>query len=165
MMQTVGLILKGMFVGAIVGLFFGAYVVAFSSQYVFQVSDYAIKLDYEKATGRYVSAIILSFVVLFSYVGTFLAFASFGSWMRHALYGLVACIALVVGTALVGARINNERPFRRDYGAEQTCIDAARLCGIPASFIVGPLAGILVGGYWKKRRGPDVIDQTKIEVE
>ncbi len=149
--HIVGVILKGICVGALSGLVLGFYICVLTSRYVIQRADYSHPLFYENAEGRYNSTVILSFVLVFSVVGPFVASASYGRWMRHAVYGLVGCIGLVVVLALTGAVIKNEQPFHMNKISERTCIDAARLYGIPASFVIGPLAGILIGGYRDKR--------------
>lgn len=144
---TAFLVVKGICVGAVAGLLLGKYICVLTSNYVIQRTDYLHPLYYENAEGRYNSMVILSFVLVFSVVGPFVASASFGRWMRHAVYGLMCCIALVVGVALMGAAYLNEQPFHDSYMDGATCIDTARLYGIPASFVIGPLVGILIGRY------------------
>tara|TARA_R110002111_G_scaffold262504_1_gene338849 strand:- start:1052 stop:1480 length:429 start_codon:yes stop_codon:yes gene_type:complete len=132
----------------------GMYLCVLTIDYVIQRSDYAQPLLFEQAQIRYSSAVILSLMIVFSLVGPFIAAASFGPWLRHAVYGLVGCIALVVGVALVGAGIKNEQPFNKlksDGNGKTDCIDAARLYGIPVSFVIGPIAGILIGRQWIKQ--------------
>ncbi|MDF1743928.1 MAG: hypothetical protein P1V19_09535 [Gimesia sp.] len=150
LLRQTGVILKGIVGGAVVGLFLGIYVVGLTTHYVIQRSEYSYPLLYENAQGRYFTTVLLCFVIIFSVVGPFVASASFGPWLRHAVYGLVGCIALVVGVALVGAAIQSEQPFHKNKLSGRTCIDAARLYGIPASFVIGPLAGILIGGNRNK---------------
>ncbi|QDT97558.1 hypothetical protein [Gimesia aquarii] len=155
MVQSVGTILKGVCVGAFSGLLLGFYICVLTSQNVIQRADYTHPILYENADGRYNTAVILSFVLVFSVVGPFVASASYGRWMRHAIYGLVGCLAIVVAVALIGAAINNEQPFNMLKVAERSFIDAARVYGIPASFVIGPFAGIMIGRYRNKRREAD----------
>lgn len=152
LLRQTGVILKGIIGGVIIGLFLGLYVTMLTTQYVIPRSEYSHSLLYANAEGRYFTTVVLSFVIIFSVVGPFVASASFGTWMRDAVYGLVGCIALVVGVALVGAAIQSEQPFHIDKSSGRTCIDAARTYGIPLSFVIGPLAGIIIGSWWRKQK-------------
>ncbi len=151
MMHTAGSILKGVIVGAYIGYVLGKYLCILTSRYVIQYIDYTHSLYYEKAQERFCEMIVLSFVIVFAFIGPFVAAASFGRWMRHAVYGLVGCIALVVGVTLARAAYLDEQPFHESYMDGSTSIDAARLYGIPASFVIGPLAGILIGRFRDKK--------------
>lgn len=149
MMKRVGTTLKGVISGAFIGLFLGVYISNLTIGYVIQSTDYVNRTMFEMAESRFSSILILSFVTILTLIGPYVASTTFGPWPRHALYGLLGGVVLVVGIALLGAFIQGERPF---YGskllAEQTWIDAARGYGIPAAFVVGPIVGILIGRLW-----------------
>ncbi len=160
-----GLLLKGILAGAYIGYVLGYYICDLTSGYVIQNIDYTHSFYFEKAQERFRSMMVLSFVVVFAFIGPFVAAATFGRWMRHAVYGFVTCLVLVVICALVGAAKMNENPFhdRKRGNSKHTCIDAARYYGIPASLLVGPIAGIIIGGYRDKRRGSESTEPTDKE--
>ena len=149
--QRIRNILKGVIGGAFVGLFLGAYTASLTLGHVIQKADFAHPTLFEMAEFRYRWTLILSYLFVFSLMGPFFAAVTFGPWMRHAVYGLLGCVALVVGVALLGALISGEQPFNHFKGASRTWIDAARLYGVPASFVIGPIVGILIGRYQTKR--------------
>jgi len=155
LLRQIGVILKGIIAGAYIGYVLGKYICVLTSSYVIQSIDYSHSFYYAKTQERFSEMIVLSFVIVFTIVGPFVAAASLGRWMRHAFYGLLGCMTLVVEGALMRAAYLNENPFFNDsyhntHMIESTSIDAARLYGIPASFVIGPLAGILIGLYRKK---------------
>ena len=89
-------IISGIVGGALVGLLIGAYVVVLTEDHVIRRADYAHPLSYEQAQSRFSSTLLLAFVVIFAAIGPVLASASFGTWIRHAIYGMVAAIGTVV---------------------------------------------------------------------
>jgi len=150
-MNLVGTTLKGVIGGAYAGLIFGFFVSALTRDYVIQRGDYKLPLLFEEAQMRFTQVVILSCIVILSLIGPFIAAASFGPWIRHALYGLLGCVALVVGVALFGALVQGEQPLVNLKGAERTWIDRARFYGIPAAFVVGPIVGIVIGRLWLRQ--------------
>lgn len=155
-------IVKGVIGGAFAGLFVGVVLANLTVGYVIQRTDYVHATLFEMAERRYCNVVLLSVILLFVLIGPFFAAVSFGPWLRHAMYGLLGGVALVVGIALLGAWVQGERPF---YGnkvsSEENRIAAARGYGIPAAFVIGPLAGVLIGRYWKS--GPRDCSTTEIK--
>ncbi|QDU50442.1 hypothetical protein [Gimesia panareensis] len=147
--QRIAGILKGLIGGGFVGLFVGLVVSYLTIGYVVQRSDYIHPVLFEMAESRFRLTLILSFCTIFAVMGPFLVSVSFGPWLRHAVYGLLGGVALVVGIALVGALVEGEQPFINFKGSERTWIDEARGYGLPAAFVFGPFVGILIGRYWK----------------
>lgn len=138
-------IARGTLVGLLAGLLIGAYVSILSADYVVQRADYTTSLRYEEAQSRYASVVVSAFGVVFAVVGPVVAAASFGSWIRHAVYGLVGGIGLVLVVSLTCAAGLNQRPFNPHKTAYSTSIDLARLYFVPIAVIVGPICGILIG--------------------
>ncbi len=139
------IVIVGILGGVLVGFLIGAYIVILSEDHVIRRDDYAHPLLYEQSQLRYASTVMLAFVIVFAAIGPVIAAASFGPWIRHAVYGLVGGIGLVVAIALIGAAITNQQPFNVHKRSLHTWIDVARIYAIPASLILGPVFGILVG--------------------
>ena len=139
------IVIKGLVGGALVGCLTAAYVIVLTEDHVIRRDDFAYPLPYEQSQSRYRSTILLAFTVPFAAIGPVIAAASFGSWIRHAVYGLVGGLGLVVGVTLVTAVITNQQPFNMHRGAHSTYIDIARNYVVPAALIVGPVIGILIG--------------------
>lgn len=144
-------VFSGTFGGALVGFLIGAYVVVLSKDHVLHREDFSVALRYEQSQSRYVSTVLLAFVATFAAIGPFVAFASFGAWIRHAVYGLVSTIGTVVCVTLMAAAITGQQPINMMKGSPSTYIDVARLYAIPVAIIVGPIAGILVGNFIGRR--------------
>jgi hypothetical protein len=138
-------ILRGVVVGFLTGLLLGVYVCILSGSHVIRRSDYAFPILYEEAQSRYVSVILTSFSLVLAAVGPVVTAASFGPWIRHAVYGLVGGISLVLIVALVCAACLNQLPFNRSYLAYSTSIDLARMYFVPIAVVVGPICDIIVG--------------------
>ncbi|HUE74833.1 MAG TPA: hypothetical protein VMP01_28455 [Pirellulaceae bacterium] len=136
---------SGVVGGAMIGLLIGVYVLDLTVDYVVQHDDFAHPVAFEEAQARYSRTIVTAFVLAFSVVGPYVAAASFGPWIRHAVLGLVGSIVTVVIVALIAALLTNEQPFNRSKGSESTSIDIARMYGIPAAIVMGPVIAMLVG--------------------
>lgn len=144
-------VLGGILGGALVGFLIGAYVVILTEDHVIQREDFAVALRYEQSQSRYVSTVLLAFVVTFAGIGPFVASASFGGWIRHAVFGLVSTIGAVVCVTLIAAAITNQQPINMMKGSRSTYIDIARTYGVPVAIILGPVAGILMGRFIGRR--------------
>lgn len=138
-------VFSGTLGGTLVGLLIGAYVVVLSVDHVLHRGDFSVPIHYEQSKSRYVSTVLLAFVATFAAIGPFVAFASFGGWIRHAVYGLVVAIGTVVFVTLVAAAITGQQPINMMKGSPSTYIDVAREYAIPVAILVGPIFGILVG--------------------
>jgi len=143
--QLPQILLKGIIGGAFAGFLFGAYVAVLYKGHVIQRDDFNSPLAFEQAEQRYVSTTLLAFVSVFAGVGPFIAAGSFGPWVRHAVYGLVASVALVVVATLVAAGIANQQPFNMYKGSKSEWIDLGRVYLVPGALIAGPVAGLLIG--------------------
>ena len=143
-------LMKGLIGGALVGFLIGAYIVVLSKEHVIHREDFTYPLAFEQAEQRYLSTILLAFISVFAAIGPFIATASFGPWIRHAVYGLTGSVALVVGVTLFAARITNQQPFNRYKGSESTCIDLARIYLLPAALVTGPVIGLLIGALSRR---------------
>lgn len=145
-------ILSGVIGGMLVGGLVGIYVTEQTSNYVVQQDDYLAPSLYEQATGRYRHTILLAFVVSFALIGPFVANASFGDWLRPAVYGMVgAFILLILFTNMVS--LLSRQPSFNPKGPQGYHIDAARNYGVPAAVILGPAAGLLLQRWRSKPRG------------
>lgn len=144
-------VLSGILGGALVGFLIGAYVVVLTKDHVLHRYDFSIALHYEQSQSRYVSTVLLAFVATFAAIGPFVASASFGGWIRHAVYGLVSSIGTVVCVTLIAAAITGQQPINMMKGSPITYIDVERVYAIPVAIIVGPIAGILVGNFIGRR--------------
>ena len=142
------IIVSGIIGGSVIGLLVGAYVVVLTEDYVVQRDDFVRAIQFEQSQARYQIVVINAFVVVCGTLGPFIAAASFGRWIRHAVYGLVAGVGAVVAVTLVVAAIANQQPFNNAKGAQSTCIDFARNFVVPLALVAGPLAGILLGKRW-----------------
>lgn len=131
--------------GAFVGLLIGLYVVVLAEAIVLRRGDYVNALSFEQAQQRYRFAVSLAFVVVFAAMGPFVAMATFGKWLRHAVYGLMCAIMVVIGVTLIVAAITGQQPFGAVKGAGRVCIDFARNYAVPMAAVVGPWIGVLVG--------------------
>lgn len=140
---------KGILGGALVGFLISAYVVEVSREYVFQQEDFAHALAFEQTEQRYASTVVLALVLVFAGIGPFVAAATFGPWLRHAVYGFVGSFFVVVGMVVVAAALTNQQPFNMHKGSGSTWINIGRLYGVPAALLVGPVVGLLIG---KSRR-------------
>lgn len=149
------ILVRGILGGSLVGLLIGAYIIVLTGGFVVQRDDFSHPLVFERAELRYHSTVLVSFVVVFAAIGPFIAAGSYGLWIRHAVYGILASIALVVAVTLVAAMITNQQPINMYKGSKTTCIDIARNYALPAAAVVGPLAGILIGAQWRRRRVRD----------
>lgn len=138
-------IIGGIVGGALVGLLIGAYVGLLTEDHVIRRADFAQPQPYEQSKSRFLSTVLVAFALVFAAVGPVIASASFGRWIRHAVFGMVAAIGSVVVITLVTATITNQQPFNMMKGSPSTCIDIARNYAVPAAVIVGPIAGIWVG--------------------
>lgn len=156
-MKLIELILKGMVGGAFAGLILGFYVTVLTRNYVIQQSHYQTVIFFEEGRVRYMQVVMLSIIGILSLIGPFIAAADYGPWLRHAVYGLVGCISLVVGAALLGTIIRKEHFVYHSKMAEMTCIDAARLYGLPTAFVLGPIAGVLIGRCREKQYGKKMV--------
>lgn len=152
------IVVSGILGGALVGFLIGAYVVVLTGDHVIRRDDYRHPLPFEQSQSRYRTTVLLAFVVVFAAIGPIIAAASFGSWIRHAVYGAVGGIGLVVAVALIAAAITNQQPFNSNKESHGTCIDIARNYAVPVALIVGPIAGMLIG-RWRccrsSARSPD----------
>jgi hypothetical protein len=109
-------------------------------------------VPYEHSQSRYASTVLLAFVVVFAAIGPVIAAASFGPWIRHAVYGLVGGVGLVVVVALIGAAITNQQPFNMNKVSHSTWTDIARIYAVPVMLIIGPVSGILIGRICRRLR-------------
>ncbi len=147
-------VLSGILGGALVGFLVGAYVVVLSQGHVIRRDDFADALAYEQTQWRFISTVVAAFVVVFAAIGPVVASASFGVWIRHAVYGMVSAVGVVVGVTLIAAAITGQQPLNMTKGSPSTYIDIARAYAVPVAIITGPIAGILIGrflGYRKIR--------------
>lgn len=140
-------VIGGILGGGLVGFLIGAYVVVLTHDYVIRSDDYAHPLQYEQSQTRFASTVLLAFIIVFASIGPIIAFASFGTWIRHAVYGMVSAIGMVVIVALIAAAITNQQPFNTMKGSQRTCIDIACTYAVPAAIILGPGAGILAARF------------------
>ena len=144
-------VLSGILGGALVGFLIGMYVAVLTESQVIRRDDYAVDLLYEQAKLRYVSTVLLAFVVVFAAIGPVVASATFGGWIRHAVYGLVSAIAIVVCLTLVAAAITGQQPINMMKGSPSTYIDFARIYAVPIAMLFGPIAGIVIGRFLGRR--------------
>lgn len=157
-------LISGVVGGAMVGFLIGVYVLNLTADYVVQHGDFADPRAFEVAQARFIRTTLAAFVAAFAIVGPYVAAASFGPWIRHAVLGLVGGIAAVVVAALVTALVANEQPFNRRKGAESISIDIARLYGVPAAIGVGPVIGILVGRRRNRARSTNAVTSKGVAV-
>jgi predicted small integral membrane protein len=120
-------VLSGILGGTLVGFLIGMYVVVLTESHVIRRDDYAAALFHEQAQLRYVSTVLQAFVVVFAAIGPVVASASFGGWIRHAIYGLVSAIALVVCVTLVAAALTGQQPINMMRESPSTYINFARI--------------------------------------
>jgi len=144
-------VFSGILGGALVGFLIGAYVAVLTKDHVLHRDDFSIALHYEQSQARYVATVLLAFVATFAVIGPFVASASFGGWIRYAVYGLVSSIGIVVCVTLMAAAIKGQQPINMMKVSPSTYIDVARVYAIPGAIIVGPIAGILVGKFIGRR--------------
>lgn len=150
-MKLVETILKGVLGGVFTGFILGFYLTVLTRDYVIEPGHFQTDVLFEQGQVRFTQVVMLGCMGILALVGPFIVAAEFGPWMRHAVYGLVGCLTLVVGGALLGSRLRNEPLVYNSKMADTTCIDMARLYGIPAAFVLGPLVGIMIGRYCEKR--------------
>lgn len=139
------IVVKGILVGGLIGFLSGAYVALLTKGYVLRREDYLSSILYEQTKSRFIFSMLLTFVIVFAAIGPVVAAASFGPWLRHAVFGLVGGIGTVVFCALACAAIANQQPFNMRKGSSSTYIGRARVYAIPMAFIVGPIVGIWLG--------------------
>ena len=144
---TPQILMKGILGGALVGFLIGAYVVVLSREHLIQREDFTHPIAFEQAEERYASTMLLAFVVVFAAIGPFVVAASFGPWIRHAVYGAIVGIVVVVAVTLVVAHRRNEQPFNHYKGASGACIDFARQVGLPIGALVGCVIGLAIRRY------------------
>ncbi len=114
---------SGILGGVLVGFLIGVYVVVLTADHVIRRDDFLHPLQFEQSESRYGRTVLLAFMIVFASIGPFIAAASFGSWIRHAVYGLVGGVGLVVVVTLIAAAISNQQPFNTYKGSQSTCID------------------------------------------
>lgn len=149
--RVIWILSRGIIGGVLVGFLIGAYVVMLTEHHVIQRDDYVYPIRFEQAESRYGTTVLFAFVVVFAAIGPFVAAASFGPWIRHAVYGLTCGIAVVAGVALVSAIVTDQQPFNMQKGSKSTCIDIARIYTLPVAIVVGPAVGILTGALLCRR--------------
>ena len=146
--------MKGIIGGVLVGLFIGSYVTVLSKDHVIKRDDFSHPIAYEQAESRYISTVILAFTSVFAAIGPFVAAASIGPWISHAIYDLTGCVIVVVAATLLAAGIRNEEPFNSNKVAKSTCIDLARNYFLPAALVTGPVFGLLIGRSIRRSERP-----------
>jgi len=145
------IVFKGIVGGALVGAVIGAYAVVLTEDHVVQPDGFARPLFFEQDQARYASTVLVAFIGVFTAIGPFIVAASFGPWIRHAVYGLVGSVGLVVVVALIAAAIMNQQPFNMNKVSHSTCIDIARIYAVPIAIIIGPAVGIQAGTLWRRQ--------------
>ena len=141
-------VIGGLFLGSLVG----AYIVVQTHETVIQRDAYKTSLLWEQAESTYVKTTVTAFAITFAFVGAFVSNATFGPWLRPAVYGvLYSFIALVVFTVLAAA-VTGQQPVNMQKGSSRTIIDVARSYGVFVSIVVGPIAGILWSRWRQMRR-------------
>jgi hypothetical protein len=115
------ILVRGGLGGLLVGFLIGAYVVFLTSHHVIHEDEFQFRLQYELAQERYGVTVLLAFMAVFTFIGPFIAAAAFGSWIRHAVYGLVAGLGLVVAVTLIAAAITDQQPINKHKGSSSTC--------------------------------------------
>ena len=154
-MKLVETILKGVLGGVFTGFILGFYLTVLTRDYVIEPGHFQTDVLFEQGQVRFTQVVMLGCMGILALVGPFIVAAEFGPWLRHAVYGLVGCLALVVNEPLV---YNSKM-------ADTTCIDAARLYGIPAAFVLGPIVGIMIGGArekWYRQKPGNIESSTRI---
>jgi cytochrome bd-type quinol oxidase subunit 2 len=139
--------IRGIIGGLLVGFLIGAYVALMTVGHVIREDEFQSRLQYELAQERFGATVLLAFMEVFTFIGPFITAAAFGSWIRHAVYGLVAGLGLVVAVTLIAAAITDQQPINKHKGSSSTCIDIARVYAFPAMIVIGPCVGILVGKW------------------
>lgn len=165
MVKLVETILKGVLGGVFTGFILGFYLTVLTRDYVIEPGHFQTEVLFEQGQVRFTQVVMLGCMGILALVGPFIVAAEFGPWLRHAVYGLVACLALVVGGALLGSRLMNEPLVYDSKMADRTCIDAARLYGIPTAFVLGPIVGMLIGGArekWYRQEPGNIESSTRI---
>lgn len=145
-------VLGGILGGTLVGFLIGAYVVVLTEGHVIRRDDFAGALPYEQSQSRFVFTVVAAFVVVFAAIGPVVASASFGAWIRHAVYGMVSAIGVVVGVTMIAAAITDQQPLNMTKGSPSTYVDFARTYAVPVAIIIGPVAGILIGRFLSHRK-------------
>lgn len=155
------ILVSGIIGGVLVGFLIGAYVVVLTQDHVIHRDDFSNPLPFEQSQSRYGATVLVAFMVVFAAIGPAIAAATFGSWIRHAVYGLVSSVVLVVTVTLIVAKFTDQQPFNLHKGSRSTCIDIARQYAVPVALIVGPVAGMLIGKWLNRKQslaGPKVHD-------
>lgn len=155
------IILKGVIGGAFSGFVIGAYFVEFSKKYVFRADDFRHVIFQEETEFRYTLAVVSAFVAAFAMIGPYVAAGSYGSWIRHAIYGLVGCVGFVVGLAGFAGffyeLLYRERPFGRSSQSFDMWYGMAHHVGIPLALVIGPWIGIGIG-CWRFANKPSSLN-------
>ena len=155
-------LIKGILAGAFVGLVAGVYASHLTLQNVIKKEDYSHPLYYERAQERYTTAMRRSFLVAFAFCGPFVAAASFGEWIRHAVYGVIGCLGFVVTFSLLISIANfafGDVSVIASIKFPSPPVRFAQQYGVPAAFLLGPIVGIVFGRY---RQRDDVYGCTKL---
>ncbi|MGQ0636059.1 MAG: hypothetical protein ACT4QC_15720 [Planctomycetaceae bacterium] len=134
----------------------GAYVVALSRDHVVQRDSFSHPLAFELTQERYAWTVLLAFIAVFAAIGPFVAAASFGPWIRHAVYGAVAGIATVIGAVLGIAHLRDEQQFHSIKGGWGMRSDFALRIGIPLGLLAGSAAGLALGKRTRRVPGARV---------
>ena len=152
--STIKSTLSGVIGGLFLGLLVGGYVVVQTHETVIQRDAYKTSLLWEQAETTYVKTTVTAFAITFAFVGALISNATFGSWLRPAVYGILySFVALIVFTILAAA-VTGQQPVNMQKGSSRTIIDVARSYGVFVSIVVGSIAGIL-GNRWRQaRRSP-----------
>lgn len=138
---------KGILGGSLVGLCVGVYALLMTYDYVCGTVDFSHPHAKEIVGNRYRTAVPLAFIIVFAAIGPFIAGAKFGSWLRHAVYGMTAVIALVVLTCLAAAAMTNQQPFNMHKGSNSEFVKFAREYSVPFGFVVGSIVGMAFGRW------------------
>ena len=139
------IVFKGVLVGACVGLVIGVYASQLTLRRVIKKEDYSHPIHYENAQMRYTSAMRGVFVFICGFCGPFIAAASFGEWIRSAVYGTIGCLALFVCFIIVVSLVNSAVsgvPVLASLKFPSPAVRMAQHYGVPAAFLLGPIIGV-----------------------
>lgn len=114
---------------------------------MFRADDFRHVIFKRKPSSVTLLAVVSAFVAAFAMIGPYVAAGSYGPWIRHAIYGLVGCVGIVVGLAVFAGffyeLLYGQRPFRSSQSFDMW-YGMAHHIGI-CLIVIGPWIGIGIG--------------------
>ncbi len=140
------IIFKGLTFGALIGLLIGIVVLFISDREnpVVRRPDYKHVVFFEKDDAYFAKIVTVSFILVFAYIGPYVAGSTFNPQVRPALYGLFGCLLLVT---LIAFPILASGPESKSDDHHTKWSSFIYHSVVPMALIIGPFVGIYLNKW------------------